>query len=283
MTHVVITSQKGGVGKTTIAVNLSYSLAKRGWKVLLVDADVQGGAGLSLTEKSKDATGFFDFLNSPSTVDRERICSSIHGTKQEGLSLLTRGSRTAVDGLLGHDSGETVSLGGIPKVTDVIRELDYDLVIFDTATGVGPGVLELCREADHVLVPQRPEQLCLRSLPQVLRLIAAARADHTGDGEGPKLAGFVLSLSDPEDASSLADQREFRELLPGEMMFETVIPEHKDFRDASRAAIPVALLRERPSPSSLIFDQLAAEFEERTDLYEEAGSNHTIDYEQFVD
>lgn len=283
MRHVVITSQKGGVGKTTIAVNLSYSLANRGWKVLLVDADVQGGAGLSLTEKSKDAIGFFDFLTVSPTVDREMIQSSIHKTKQDGFSLLTRGSRESLDGLLGPGGASSLSFDQIGAVGELIRELDFDLVLFDTATGMGPGVLELCREADYVLVPQRPEQLCLRSLPQVLRLIAAARADQSGESEGPRLAGFVLSLSDPEDATSLADQREFRELLPAEMMFETVIPEHKDFRDASRAALPVALLRERPSPSSLIFDQLAAEFEERTDLYEEAGTNPTIDYEQFVD
>lgn len=283
MTSVVITSQKGGVGKTTIAVNLSYSLAKRGWKVLLVDADVQGGAGFSLTEKAKDARGYFDFLLSGEGVALEELAEAVHRTKLEGLSLLTRGSREAVDSLLDPDSGGRKRREAVVAVNELIRRLDFDLVLFDTATGLGPATLEVCHCADYILVPERPEQLCLRSLPQVLRLIATARAAHAGAGEGPRLAGFVLSLSDPDDSSSLADQREFRDLLPGEMVFETVIPEHRDFREASRAAIPVALLRERPSPSSLIFDQLAAEFEERTGLYEEAGATDLINYEQFVD
>lgn len=283
MTSVVITSQKGGVGKTTIAVNLSYSLAKRGWKVLLVDADVQGGAGFSLTEKAKDARGYFDFLLSGEGVALEELAGAVHRTKLEGLSLLTRGSREAVDSLLDSDSGGRKRREAVVAVNELIRQLDFDLVLFDTATGLGPATLEVCHCADYILVPERPEQLCLRSLPQVLRLIATARAAHAGAGEGPRLAGFVLSLSDPDDSSSLADQREFRDLLPGEMVFETVIPEHRDFREASRAAIPVALLRERPSPSSLIFDQLAAEFEERTGLYEEAGATDLINYEQFVD
>ncbi|MDF2378506.1 MAG: ParA family protein [Verrucomicrobiales bacterium] len=283
MTSVVITSQKGGVGKTTIAVNLSYSLAKRGWKVLLVDADIQGGAGFSLTEKAKDAFGYFDFLTAEEEISSGMVESAVHGTRLAGLSLLTRGSRQSIDGLLEKDSLNHVNPARISQVDGWIRGLDFDLVLFDTATGLGPATLGICHNADYILVPQRPEQLCLRSLPQVLRVIATARAAHEGTGEGPRLAGFVLSLSDPDDSSSLADQREFRDLLPAEMVFETVIPEHKDFREASRAAIPVALLRERPSPSSLIFDQLAAEFEERTDLYDEANTTHSINYEQFVD
>lgn len=283
MTSVVITSQKGGVGKTTIAVNLSYSLAKRGWKVLLVDADIQGGAGFSLTEKAKDAFGYFDFLTAEEEISSGMVESAVHGTRLAGLSLLTRGSRQSIDELLEKDSLNHVNPARISQVDGWIRGLDFDLVLFDTATGLGPATLGICHNADYILVPQRPEQLCLRSLPQVLRVIATARAAHEGTGEGPRLAGFVLSLSDPDDSSSLADQREFRDLLPAEMVFETVIPEHKDFREASRAAIPVALLRERPSPSSLIFDQLAAEFEERTDLYDEANTTHSINYEQFVD
>lgn len=271
------------MGKTTVAVNLSYSLAKRGWRVLLVDGDVQGGLGFSLTEKAKDAPGYFDFLTSEDQLDFETVQSAIMATKLEGLSLLTRGSRKAIDRLIDLNDGAAYDFSRLRMMDGILRRLTYDLLIFDSATGLGPAALDLCRCADFILVPERPEQLCLRSLPQILRLVAAARSNHAGEGEGPRLAGFVLSLADSSDPTSLADQQEFRDLLPSEMVFETVIPEHSDFREASRAAIPVALLRDRPSPSSLIFDRLAAEFEERTDLYEESETSESIDYEQFVD
>ena len=92
-------------------------------------------------------------------------------------------------------------------------------------------------------------------------------------------------MTDPEDSSSLADQREFRDLLPLELVLETVIPVHRDFREASRLGVTVAMLRERPSASSLIFDQLAAELESRLSLYEEEDSTlkNRDDYARLVD
>lgn len=269
MTTVAIISQKGGVGKTTIAVNLCYSLARRGWKVLVVDCDLQGGLGFSLTERAKDAVGYYDFLAGLTDLTASRIDSAIMETNQPGLSLMTRGSRQSLDELLSGMGQEWISESRIHWIHDELQAGDYDLIVYDTPAGIGPIGIGLCSVVDHLLVPERPEPLCLRSLPQVLRMIASVKANQ--DSERPNLAGFVLSMADPDDPSNLDDQREFRDLLPSELVFETVIPEHRDFREASRSGIPVALLRRRPSPSSLIFDQLAAEFEERIQLFEETG------------
>ncbi|MEM9017881.1 MAG: ParA family protein [Verrucomicrobiota bacterium] len=258
---IALVSQKGGVGKTTIAVNLSYSLARRGWRILLVDADVQGGVGFSLTKKAKDSNGFLDLLATDVIPDEEEVRRSILETNLEGLDLMTHGSKPTIDRALSLERDSWISEERIAGVDRLLRKLDYNLVIYDTPTGMGVLSMGLCASVDHVLVPQRPDPICLRTLPQVLRMVASIRAESENDR--PRLAGFVLSISDPDDPSSLDDQREFRDLLPAEMVFETVIPEHLDFREASRAGIPVALLRERPSPSSLIFDQLAAELEGR--------------------
>ena len=59
---LAITSQKGGVGKTTVSVNLAYALARRGWNTLLMDTDPQGSVGLSLSEKARKCPGFYDAL-----------------------------------------------------------------------------------------------------------------------------------------------------------------------------------------------------------------------------
>ena len=283
-TTFALVSQKGGVGKSTVGVNLCYSLARRGWKVILVDADIQGGVGFSLTEKAKNAVGYYDLLTDERICDREELASAVIETNLPGLGLLTRGSREALDRILADPESGWATFERINALNKLINELDYDLVIYDTPTGINRVTMAISRSTEWMLAPQRPESLCLRSLPQILRMIAAARSGQP-DHEGPKLAGFILSISDPDDPSNLEDQREFRDLLPVELVFETVIPEHRDFREASRVGVPVGMLRERPSPSSLIFDQLAAELESKANLYDETEheAGNLNDYARLVD
>lgn len=265
MGTVALISQKGGVGKTTIAVNLSYSMARRGWRVLLVDADLQGGVGFSLTERAKTATGYFDFLTEDWICDKGKLADAVIETNLAGLSLLTRGSRDAVDRVLAEPEKNWASLERVSGLNSLMAESDYDLVIYDTPTGISTLGMALSRCVDSLLVPEQPSPLCLRSLPQILRMVASVKSMDE-EGDGPKLAGFILSMTDPDDPSNLDDQKDFRDLLPVEMVFETIVPKHKDFREASRMGVPVGMMRERPSASSLIFDQLAAEFEERLEL-----------------
>jgi len=282
---LALISQKGGVGKTTIAVNLSYSLAKRGWRVLLVDADPQGGVGFSLTEKSKDAPGYYDFLLDAGAGASLPLTDAIIQTRLPGLSLLTRGSRRSFERLLQHEgSAAAMDEARLRELDRNLVSLGHDLVIYDSPSGMHPLTMSLTRCVDSLLVPQQPGPLCLRSLPQILRMVAAARSANEGE-DSPRLAGFLLSMTDPDDPSNLVDQREFRDLLPLELVLETVIPVHRDFREASRLGVTVAMLRERPSASSLIFDQLAAEMEARLSLYNEEDSPLTNrdDYARLVD
>lgn len=264
-------------------MNLSYSLAKRGWAVLLVDADSQGGIGFSLTGKSKDAPGYYDFIAGTEEVGPDRLAETLIPTRLPGLSLLTRGSRRSLDRLLAGPEEGGVLAGRIQSLHEALPALGHDLVVYDTPSGIHPVTTGLARAVDALLVPQQPGPLCLRSLPQALRLVAAAR-EGNGEEDRPKLAGIVLSMADPEDPSNLDDQREFRDLLPLEMVLDTVVPAHRDFREACRLGVPVAMLRERPSACSLIFDQLAAELESRLGLYDdEPPLRNREDYARLVD
>src|SRR5260221_4852572 len=89
-TSVVITlaisSLKGVVGKTTCAINLASSLAKRGWKTLLVDADPQGSVGLSLSPSAQSYTGLYEILNSGVPFDQALL-----KTKIETLNIVMSG------------------------------------------------------------------------------------------------------------------------------------------------------------------------------------------------
>lgn len=247
---------------------------------MLVDADLQGGVGFSLTERAKTATGYFDFLTEDWICDEEKLRDAVIETNLAGLSLLTRGSRDAVDRVLAEPEKNWASLERVSGLNSLMAESGYDLVIYDTPTGISTLGMALSRCVDSILVPEQPSPLCLRSLPQILRMVASVRSMDE-EGGGPKLAGFVLSMTDPDDPSNLDDQKDFRDLLPVEMVFETIVPKHKDFREASRMGVPVGMMRERPSASSLIFDQLAAEFEERLEL-QDSDENENAEAKEYA-
>ena len=259
MTTLAITRQKGGVGKTTIAVNLSYSLARRGWQVLLVDADPQGGVGLSLTRKSSRARGFFNLMNGSGPSETEQMVLS---TRLPEFKLLLSGG---VEGYL--DSPESKNSSTIrERFTEVIDRFgSFDVVIIDTPAGVHGLTAELIRCVDFLLLPQQAEPLSARSIPHLLRTIARIRKEPGQNGL-PKLAGLLLTMVRHDDPVSLEVQQEIREMLPSELVLDSEIPRDSEFPQASRSGVPIALLRRQPPAAAMRFDQLAAEIEERIDL-----------------
>ncbi len=256
-------SQKGGVGKTTVCINLGHALARRGWNVLLVDTDPQGGIGLSLSRSTRRKRGFYDFLNQGGDI-RPLILR----TRLPEFSILPSG--------LPDEFMRRGQLDRVPeKLRELLRQCDllgYDCVIMDTAAGMTSVTEVAVRNADWVLIPQQAEPLAVRSIPLLMETLARFRRE----GSAVRVAGILLTMLMANQEASLKVARELRQMLPAPLLFNQAIPRDALFLEASALGLPLALMRKNPPTAALIFDQLAAELEERIGLLQrkEQQPNH---------
>jgi chromosome partitioning protein len=256
MLTLAVASQKGGVGKTTVALNLAYALARRGWRVLLVDTDVQGSIGYSLQGEASRRSGLVDFLRGDKSFEE-----LILPTRFPSFHVLPAGAASATD--VARWSELLAGSPGLAGVQEASAE--RDLLVVDTSSGLQGDTLEVLLRADFVLVPLQAEPLALRSLQRVLDALVDART------RAPqlRLAGFVLTMISTRHEVSLSVAQESWRLLPGDRVLETTVPRHEAFLEASAKGVPLGLLSHRPPPVAAVFDQLAAELEPRLGLVEE--------------
>jgi chromosome partitioning protein len=254
VTKVSIASQKGGVGKTTVAINLAYSLARRGWSVLLLDTDPQGAIGLSLVERSFEHRGFFDALCG------DPLPGMVLHTRVPGLSLLPAGNyRRFEQASISRDPAARRQRTGEILAALNSMEPACDLALIDTAGGTHSVTGDVLWHSDHVIIPELAEPLGLRTLPQILHLMADLRAK-----EPPvQVLGIVPTMVQADQPQSTEVVRKLNEILPAELLFNTLVPRDPVFLRASEHGVPLGLLSQTPLPTALIFDQLAAEVEQR--------------------
>lgn len=253
--HVIaLTSYKGGVGKTTVALNLAHALATRGWRTLLVDGDPQGSVGFSLRKDIAESAGLAECLRGETRLGEATVA-----TRVPELTLLPAGRATPED--LARWYGGT-DLGS--ELSTLLSEAEdhHDLVILDTPGGGSAATTSLMAAADALLLLIQAEPLAVRAVPRFLELLQAGSPNP----DGPRLAGVLLTMVQTRVSYSLSVVQEVLSLFPSSLTLEAFVPRDPLFLEASAKGVPVKLLRRDPPPVAAVFDQIAAEVEQRFGL-----------------
>ncbi len=259
---IAFVSFKGGVGKTTCALNSAYSFARRGLRTLLVDTDPQGAIASSV-----DGIGEHPGL-AAGIASRDAPLPPAVETRLPELHLLPSGK---------VDSFDIDAFAAQARETRVIQrcveqaEGKYDLVIFDTPAGVGGMTRLVLDTTESVVAVVQCEPLALRSLPRLMELLARLRHN----GSPCSLTGVLSSMSTFRDSVVLASLEELWALYD-RLVFETSIPRDPAFLQASRAGVPLGLLSRRPPAVSAVFDSLVAELESRLGILQGEGDEEPI-------
>jgi chromosome partitioning protein len=231
MGHVIsISNQKGGVGKTTSAVNLAASLATAGYRTLLVDMDPQGNAtsGVGVDGRAR-ARSVYDVL-----MRHADLADAVCPTQVANLFL----APSHVD-LVGAE----VELVGAPDREGRLKEAlgpvrdDYDYVLVDCPPSLGLITLNALAAADAVLVPVQCEYYALEGLGQLTRTVDLVRRQIN---PGLELLGVLLTMADRRNNLSQQVTDEVRRHF-GEKVFSAVIPRNVTLAEAPSHGRPVLL------------------------------------------
>ena len=264
---IALANQKGGVGKTTTAINLAACIARQGQKVLLLDLDPQANATSGLgVEKSEGGSVY------PALVGPTLLSDQIVPTAYENLSIIP---------------GEVDLCGAeidLPRMEDSLHRLKgalhsvkmanvYDLIIIDCPPSLGSLTLNAFTAADSLMVPIQCEYYALEGITMVNRLMDQVRG--TGDNADLHILGIVMTMYDGRTRLSQQVLEEVRGHFQN-LIFQTTIPRATRLAEAPSYGMP-ALYYDPDGLGTAAYDVLAVEVMRRLQAEIAAEPENVVD------
>lgn len=226
---IVVTNQKGGVGKTTTTVNLAAYLAKSGQKVLLIDLDPQGNAtsGLGI-DKNAITKSLYDCLIKEEPLQDIRVETEIKGLHLAPASVVMAAAEVE---LAAQIAREHRLKGAIEKVKH-----EYDYIIIDSPPSLGILTINGLVSADHILIPVQTEFYALEGLSQLLHTVQRVRMSLNPN---LSLLGVLLTMYNKNTLLSRQVETEVKKHFPNKV-FDSVVPRNVRLAEAPSYGKPIS-------------------------------------------
>lgn len=246
MIRIAIANQKGGVGKTTTAINIATAMAATGWKTLLIDLDPQGNAstGLGVGTAQRDLSSY-DLLVDQAPLDQCIVPTSIPGLDLVPATVDLSGAEVELVGVEGRAARLRDGLGG---------HRGHDICFIDCPPSLGLLTLNALTAADTLMVPLQCEFFALEGLSQLLQTVEQVQQRFN-----PELGiiGIVLTMFDRRNRLTDQVAEDVREIL-GKLVFDAVIPRNVRLSEAPSHGLP-ALIYDHSCAGSRAYMALARE------------------------